>query len=658
MKRASQPKISMPNPELKIQCSNSHCSASNALESRFCKRCKTPVVKRYLWSIKPVSIPKESEALADTVEANSFNGIISDRYFALTDRIFLDTKPGLLPQIPDELPTEIVNYLKLSSYSPHIPQVYGQIDGTDHWLLDYGTIPTKPSGKLIYPQLIPDIKFLWSEAPPQKQLNWLLQIAKLWKPLQSKGLASTLLKPSLLRVNSSFLQILQLESDPNSKPKLRELGAVWSELSKTASPKIQEILTQIGSRLEDGTIENIKQVIILLNRALEIFSQDQEYSYQVFARSDSGPSRDNNEDAAYPASDIPTTISSDCKSLAIVCDGVGGHDGGEIASSETIKFLQSRIDDLHFDKNPSNPDNILKQLTDYINEANDAINERNDSEQRQERQRMGTTLVMTLARNHAMYFTHVGDSRIYWITQTGCHQITIDDDLASREVRLGYAVYRDALQYPSAGALIQALGMRDSTALHPNAKHLIVDDNCIFLLCSDGLSDFDRIEQYWRSLILPVLSGKGDITKAVHRLVKLGNERNGHDNVTVALVHCKVKSKSDSSDVPIPWSSIESALEESLMWSDVNVIDDILPNTQCFTETPKVILDNPEVSQKPKLLQWKLIILGLIVSVGVGLLLYFLPRIINKKNRQDSSSILEQRLDLASSLVQTFGVNR
>ena len=624
MKRVSQLKISMPNPELKIQCSNSHCLASNALESNFCKRCKTPVIKRYLWAIEPIPLPEKTPTGIE--EQNPSNMLISNRYFPLTDRIVLDTKPGLLPQIPEELPTAIITYLKLFSCHPHIPQVYGQLEGTDIWLLDYGTVPLESSGRLIYPQLIPEIEVLWAEATPQKQLNWLLQIATLWKPLYSKGVASTLLNPFFLRANGSLLQILQLEPDGEIKPTLQDLGNFWSKLSNTASPIIQEILTQICLRLENKTIEEIDQVILLLNRALEIASQFQEYSYQIFASSDSGPSRDNNEDAAYPIGNTPKTILQDSNSLAIVCDGVGGHDGGEIASQETIKYLQSRISELPFDQTQTNPEKILKKLTKYINEANDAINKRNDSEQRQERQRMGTTLVMTLARNHEVYLTHVGDSRIYWISNMGCHQITVDDDLASREVRLGYAVYRDALQYPSAGALIQALGMRDSTALHPNVKRLVIDDNCIFLLCSDGLSDFDRVEQYWRSIILPILNGKGDITKAVHRFIKLANERNGHDNVTIALVHCQVKPKPGNSDTPIPWSRVESVIEESLLWSEANLTDDLLPHTQPVAPEPEINLEQNTGIKKSRLPWLSLIISGLVVLVSIIFLFDLLPQ--------------------------------
>ncbi len=93
---------------------------------------------------------------------------------------------------------------------------------------------------------------------------------------------------------------------------------------------------------------------------------------------------------------------------------------------------------------------------------------------------MGTTLVMALAHIHELYVAHVGDSRAYWITRTGCYQVTLDDDVACREVRLGYSLYRDALEQVAAGALIQALGITSSNTLHPTVQRFPVDEDCVF----------------------------------------------------------------------------------------------------------------------------------------------------------------------------------
>ena len=647
MDRASQSKESMRHSEPGFQCSNPHCMALNDLENHFCRQCKTPLVKRYLWAMGAKSNTSSAANIAvpSQISTKEIGSLIGERYLALSQRIFLDTKPGLIPQIPEAIPEKISTYLQLFSCSPHTPQVYGQLDGYSIWLLDYGTVPYNSLGKLEYPQqLVPKILSFWPEAQAIKQLNWVRQMASLWKPLLERNVASTLLDPFFIRVNGSLVQLIELKSDPQTPPTLKELGKLWSQFAENANPMIKQMLEQLSMRLENGSISKIEQVFAVLDYSLELCSQYYDYSYQVFACSDSGPTRPNNEDAAYPDNSTPIIIKNQEISLAIVCDGVGGHEGGEIAAKETINNLRTNIEQMSFDSEHNSPGTIFKQLVRFTNDANDAICKRNDNEQRHERQRMGTTLVMSLTRNHEAYLNSVGDSRIYLVTPVGCHQVTIDDDLASREVRLGYAVYRDALQYPSAGALIQALGMRHSSALHPNIKRFIIDENCIFLLCTDGLSDFDRVEQYWRNLILPMLSGKTDIIKTVKTLVRIANERNGHDNATVALVHCQITPKPLTQEDSILWSQVEMAIADSLVWSDINPGILSLPNTEYIapesnlSTTEKAILIPP---QQNKPLRFLTIALSIILLVTLGFLSYFFYLQSRLDNQENPSNIPE-----------------
>ncbi len=606
----------MSHSEPRIHCSNPRCAASNKLEASLCDQCNTPILRRYLWSNKKAITLEQKQIL------------INDRYLALSEQIFLDTQPSKPPVTTEEVPQEIAVYLQLFPCYPHIPQAYGLLDGTDAWLFDYGTVPTVGSEEFLAnpDQLIPRIEDLWAGATALQQLNWLWQLAKLWKPLSAKNVASTLLESDLIRINGQLVQLLQLQSDEEYQPSLRDLGNLWSQWAEHAKPNIKNLVEQLAGHLEIGIVDRVSQVIAILDHGINHCRKANQYSYQIYALSDSGPSRTNNEDAAYPTQSELDDASGSENALAIVCDGVGGHDSGEIASGETIKYLRSKISQLTLEEQDSSR-KILEKLARYINRANDIINERNDSEQRQERQRMGTTLVMALSSAQEMYLGHVGDSRIYWITPNSCHQMTVDDDLASREVRLGYALYRDSLQYPSAGALIQAIGMRDSAALHPNLQRYIIDDDCIFLLCTDGLSDFDRVEQQWRQNILPVLEGKQDLASAVKDLIALANEKNGHDNVTVALVHCQVKPIADVSEVEVSWSEVECALEESTLWSDANLTDSIRSDphptntTLVKTKIPEQQIGEalPAKSQSKWL---KIIIFFLIASTMVGAMVW------------------------------------
>lgn len=604
----------MSHSEPKIQCSNPHCEAPNNLEASICERCKTPIVRRYLWSREKAITPEQKQNL------------INERYLALTEQIFLDTQPRQPPLTPEEVPPEIVVYLQLFAYYPHIPQPHGLLNDQQTWLFDYGTVPTSKTGSLTYPQdLTPKVENLWLEAKPLQQLNWLWQIAKLWHPLASKGVASSLLNADLIKINGQVLQLQKLQPDFEHQASLRDLGHLWLQWAENSHSSIQEVVFQLATKLETGVIGKNSQLMGLLDRAIAIYCRSQQYSYQTYALSDSGPSRSNNEDAAFPIYPPSQNLHNNQQNLAIVCDGVGGHDGGEIASGETIKYLHGKISALKLDQLEARK--IFSKLTKYINGANDIISHRNDSEQRQERQRMGTTVVMALSYAQEIYLGHVGDSRIYWITRDSCHQMTIDDDLASREVRLGYALYRDSLQYPSAGALIQALGMRDSATLHPNLQRHIIDDECIFLLCTDGLSDFDRVEQQWRHNIVPLLEGKKDLARTVKDLITLANEQNGHDNVTVALVHCQIKELSESEDIKLSWSDIESVLVESLLWSDINQFDpgwSDFPITEASI-TPTIIAEEQigEYSLTKRQPTWaKPLIFILLTSTIIGLLVY------------------------------------
>jgi protein phosphatase len=142
--------------------------------------------------------------------------------------------------------------------------------------------------------------------------------------------------------------------------------------------------------------------------------------------------------------------------------------------------------------------------------------------------------------------------------------VTVDDDWASKEVRMGYSLYRDVVQYPKASSLIQAIGISESSLLTPTVQLSILDENCVILLCSDGLSDFNRVEQYGLSLIAPILAGTVDVATVGHQLIALANELNGHDNVTLSLIHCQSELPADQRLPTLDYDRISEALKAPL----------------------------------------------------------------------------------------------
>ncbi|MCA2724407.1 protein phosphatase 2C domain-containing protein [Microcystis sp. M166S2] len=563
-----------------LQCQNLTCLSPNALTNRFCEKCGTPLVKRYLWM------------MGDWVRTYYHVGeLIDNRYLVKQPQIVLDTKPAQAPQAPDEPPSWISLYLKLLPFHLHIPQVYGYIPSPDErlnmdiWLLEYGTIPLDETGELIYPELLPTLAEVWSQASDLRQIHWLWQMATLWYPLQRKAVVSSLLNPSLTRVNDQLLQLLELSKDEATAPNLRDLGALWAGLMPTAAANIQDFLASLTQELESGDLDRPESLIAILDYALQHYGGGQERSYEIFTCTDTGLLREHNEDACYPPTNQATTLAHGQNPLAIVCDGIGGQEGGEIAAQLAIETLSREINPSPTTNIEIYPDSYSLILEQAIRVTNDLISQRNDQESRQDRQRMGTTLVMAFAQAQEMYAAHVGDSRIYWITAHSCHQVTVDDDLASREVKLGYLLYRDAIQYPNAGALVQALGMSSANNLHPTVQRLIIDQDCVFLLCSDGLSDYDRVEQYWDSEIVPLLRGEKNVTAVGESLLQLANQKNGHDNSTIALVYCRVVPAAEPVR-PLVYAEAKERIIPDLNDQDFDYSGDTYPGEEVVTAIP------------------------------------------------------------------------
>ncbi|MGB3508549.1 MAG: protein phosphatase 2C domain-containing protein [Microcoleaceae cyanobacterium] len=550
------------------------------------------MAKQYLW------------AVGEGIKAYRPGEIIADRYQVQHGRILLDTQPEQIPEIPEEIPGMIEPYLRLFPYRLHIPQVYGLVSviakkqSTEIWLLNGG--PITPGGE----SLRPEIAVAWKEATPMRQLNWLWQIAQLWQPLSVEKVASSLLNLENLRSEGPLVRLVELEAD--KKPvTFQQLGKLWQKRFSNANPVIEKFLKQLFEQMSAGEVQNAEQLIAQLDKALAASGRSYNRQIHFTTATDTGPNRSNNEDACYPPSKTINSNPPSSNKVAIVCDGIGGQDGGEDASELAIKVLHQKLQ-----KIPENGDplTITTELEESVCATNDAICDRNDNEKRHGRQRMGTTLVMALAHLHELYITNVGDSRAYWITFNGCHQVTLDDDVATRQVRLAYSLYVDAINQAASGALVQALGITSSATLHPTVQRFPIDEDSIFLICSDGLSDKDRVEEYWETEILPVLEGKVNLAVARDRLIEIANTKNGHDNVTVALVHYQITSKGSMTELSLPPIGVSPQLQ-------------IDPKTQSQLIQNKTKITLPESEYGSG---W-FYLLGIIILLGLGgMLAYFL----------------------------------
>ncbi|MBL1198608.1 MAG: protein phosphatase 2C domain-containing protein [Nostoc sp. ZfuVER08] len=596
----------MENDAATLQCPHENCQAANPLTHKFCQRCSTPLPKNYLW------------AVVDGQGLGSPGKILADRYLILDKFVLLDTKPGLLTLTPELENLQIPRaYLRLIPYRLHVPQVHGVLSLTkdsrqrEILLLEKPPVMVDDTKEQVH--LGSELTNAWGDATSMRQLNWLWQIAHLWQPLASEGVVSSLLDSHVLRIEGSLVRLLELRFDDATSPKLPQLGEFWQQLVANAKPAVGEFLERVSVGLIEGEIHSSEQLITVLDRGLAELGRSQTPTIKIITKTDTGPSRQRNEDACSPPSGTLVSKPPQPTALAIVCDGIGGHEGGNVASNLAIETIQQQVQQLtkvpydHID-----PSLLLNDLEKAVALANDKISQRNDSENRQGRQRMGTTLVMALPVAHEMYITHVGDSRAYWISRQGCYQVTLDDDVASREVRLGYAIYREAVQQSSAGSLVQALGMGPSTSLHPTSARFMLDEDAVFLLTSDGLSDFDRVEEYWETEILPILLGEANIVNVADRLIEIANTKNGHDNVTVALVHYQVQYWE-------PEITIKAVIPESYSAKTVDLASrgtnkPVLSNPNHKTQ---VIEENQPAKTRQLPLQW-IVPLLFVLAAGTG----------------------------------------
>ncbi|HEY9653367.1 MAG TPA: PP2C family serine/threonine-protein phosphatase, partial [Coleofasciculaceae cyanobacterium] len=319
-------------------------------------------------------------------------------------------------------------------------------------------------------------------------------------------------------------------------------------------------LQEIVAQLQDEK-PSYKEIATQLNQLLLEQAARQPLRIQVAGATDTGPNHDHNEDTCFPTmADLPTDFSQPrdplIPHLAIVCDGIGGHEGGEVASQLAVRSIQLQIrallTELQEDPEIMTPDLVAQQLAAIIRVANNLISSHNDAQERESRRRMATTLTLALqlpqimrmpdgqGNAHELYIASVGDSRAYWLTPRYCQQLTVDDDVATREVRMGRSLYRQALQRPDATALTQAVGTRDAELLRPTVRRFILEEDGLLLLCSDGLSDNGVIEEFCTDYPKDIFSGKISIQGAVQSLIELANQKNGHDNTSVVLTYCAV----------------------------------------------------------------------------------------------------------------------
>lgn len=222
---------------------------------------------------------------------------------------------------------------------------------------------------------------------------------------------------------------------------------------------------------------------------------------------DVGRVRTNNEDGL---------IASD--HLFAVADGMGGHQGGEVASDTALRTLERAF-----------AEPTAEGLLDAARDANDAIWER--AAEDPELRGMGTTLVAIapVEDSDTIAWINVGDSRLYLLRDGDLTQVSEDHSLVQEAVRAGELSPEEAQTHPQRNIVTRALGIDVDVRIDGDEVNAFAGDR--YLLCSDGLTDYVDDAK-----IASTLRRLDDPTEAARELVRIANESAGRDNITVVVV--------------------------------------------------------------------------------------------------------------------------
>ena len=238
-----------------------------------------------------------------------------------------------------------------------------------------------------------------------------------------------------------------------------------------------------------------------------------EFSYLT----DPGQVRDHNEDSVTIVKNETGEI------LMAVADGMGGHKGGEIASSIAITHIGKRFIDTSSVGNKEDAINFLKEI---VSEANMLIYKY--TENNPESSGMGTTIVMALITKEFLLFGNIGDSSGFVIKNKKIYKITNDHTLVNLLVASGELTKEQAQHHPRKNVLMRALGASISVEMDVFDVETDIDG---ILLCSDGLTNM--LDE---TSIETVLDSDMDIDSKTQKLIKKANNRGGTDNISVAYL--------------------------------------------------------------------------------------------------------------------------
>ncbi len=250
---------------------------------------------------------------------------------------------------------------------------------------------------------------------------------------------------------------------------------------------------------------------------------------RFWAATDTGQVRDHNEDNFLVDQNLQ---------LFVVCDGMGGHAAGEVASAVCVRTVREVVaaEQSLLEEAADNPgDRVVEErLKQLMKRAVTTANARIFQMAREDSTRhgMGTTCVAQLVVGKRLFVGHVGDSRIYRLRDGGCEQVTDDHSLLNEMKRQGQ-VPEDMTEaeFPHNNAVTRAVGVRESVKVDAFFVDLEAGDRLV--MCSDGLSEYLEGSPSALSLM-----SEGEPEETTQRCIDFANQSGGKDNITVVVVDC------------------------------------------------------------------------------------------------------------------------
>lgn len=210
--------------------------------------------------------------------------------------------------------------------------------------------------------------------------------------------------------------------------------------------------------------------------------------------------------------------------FAVVCDGMGGANGGNVASRMAVDNLSASLKS-GFRPN-MNENSIKNLLSSAVNAANIRVFDK--AKENKELSGMGTTVVVVLICNSTAYIAHAGDSRAYMFNSEGLTQLTRDHSIVQNMIEEGKLSVEEARFHPRKNVITRALGVEENVKVEFTVIDLEPENK--LLLCTDGLTNFVNLETIEKILLDTVTE---DVAK---ELINIANSNGGGDNVTAVVI--------------------------------------------------------------------------------------------------------------------------